>query len=319
MNKYQKGFSLLEIFISLVIGLVILAGVLTIFVGMKTTSTQTSSLGALQENGRFALSVLTDDLSREGFWGDMPSPITVTAVPIIGGQDCIGQGLNNATFPQGVGHFLSLWGITAVNANPINCINDARIGSDVIQIKRVLSTPVAGNTDAALYYLNTNSTSGVIFAGVGAAAPPVVNNGRIWQYQHHVYYIRDVVQGNLTVPVLMQGTLSVNNGITFRPLIDGIERIHFMYGVDSDDDGDVDAFISPVNMTQAFWNENSSKILAVKVFVLARDILPDNRYTNTNTYLLGDAPPLVVNDNFHRLLFTTTVTLHNARIERWSK
>ncbi len=323
MNKYQKGFSLLEIFISLAIGLVIFAGVLTIFVGMKTTSTQTSSLGALQENGRFTLSVLTDDLLREGFWGDMPGQLTtsfVPVIPVIGGPDCVGQGLNNSSFPQAVGTFRSLWGINAVNASPIGCINDAKIGSDVIQIKRVLTPPVAvGNTVATLYYLNANSTAGAIFSGVGAGAPPVVNNGRVWQYQHHVYYIRDEVQGNLTVPVLMQGVLSVNNGMTFAPLIDGIEVIHFMYGVDANDDGNVDAFISPINMTQALWDKNNSNILAVRIFVLARDILPDNSYTNTNTYQIGDLPALVVNDNYRRLLFTTTVTLYNARTDTWQK
>lgn len=320
MNKYQKGFSLLEIFISLTIGLVLFAGVLTVFVGMRTTTSQTSSLGELQENGRFAISVLSDDLLREGFWGDLPNQLTtgyLTAIPVIGGADCVGQGLNNASFPQAVGYFRSLWGVTAASASPIGCINDARVGSDVIQIKRVLSTPIVGNTNATLYYLNANSATGAIFSGVGAGVPPVVNNGLVWEYQHHVYYIRDEVQGNLSVPVLMQGVLSANNGMTFSPLIDGIERIHFSYGVDADDDGDVDAFISSANMTEAFWNKNNSNILAVKIFVLARDTLPDNNYTNTNTYQLGDSPALVVNDNFRRLLFTTTISLYNARTDTW--
>jgi len=320
MNKYQKGFSLLEIFISLTIGLVLFAGVLTVFVGMKATTSQTSSLGELQENGRFAITVLTDDLLREGFWGDLPNQLTtnnVPVIPVIGGVDCVGQGLNNATFPQAAGYFRSLWGITAASASPIGCINDAIIGSDVIQIKRVLSRPIVGNTDATLYYLNANNSTGAIFSGVGAGVPPAVNNALVWEYQHHVYYIRDEAQGNLSVPVLMQGVLSANNGMTFRPLIDGIERIHFSYGVDADDDGDVDAFISSANMTQAFWNKNNSNILAVKIFVLARDTLPDNNYTNTNTYQLGDSPALVVNDNFRRSLFTTTVTLYNARIDTW--
>ena len=320
MNKNQKGFSLLEIFISLTIGLVLFAGILSVFVGMKATNSQTSSVGELQENGRFAITVLSSDLLREGFWGDLPNQLTsghLSAIPVIGGPDCVGQGLNNASFPQAVGYFRSLWGVTAASATPIGCINDAKVGSDVIQIKRVLSRPIVGNTDATLYYLIANSATGAIFSGVGAGAPPAVNNALVWEYQHHVYYIRDEVQGNLTVPVLMQGTLSANNGMTFSPLIDGIERIHFSYGVDADDDGDVDAFISSANMTQAFWNKNNSNILAVKIFVLARDTLPDINYTNTSTYQLGDSPAYVVNDNYRRLLFTTTVTLYNARTDTW--
>ena len=181
----------------------------------------------------------------------------------------------------------------------------------------MLSTPLAGNTNANLYYLNANSATGTIFSGVGAGVAPLVNNGLVWEYQHHVYYVRDEVQGNLSVPVLMQGVLSANNGMRFSPLIDGIERIHFSYGVDAADAGAVAAFISSANMTQYFWNKSNSNILAVKIFVLARDSLPDNNYTNTNTYQLGDSPALVVNDNYRRLLFTTTVTLYNARTDTW--
>ena len=114
----------------------------------------------------------------------------------------------------------------------------------------------------------------------------------------------------------------------FDVLIDGIEMIRFMYGVDTDvdidtndyltgdGDGIVDAFISADNMTPALWSNNNSRILAVKVFVLVRDIMPDNKYSNTNTYILGDRP-FTFNDNYRRLLFTSTVTLDNARVKTW--
>ncbi len=332
MNKYQKGFSLLELFISLAIGLVLFAGVMSIFVGMKTTTSETSSLGALQENGRFALSVLTDDLLREGFWGDMPEQLTVNsliAVPNVVGTDCVGEGLNNGTFPQAIGYFRSLWGTTATGGDPLGCfaVADAKIGSDVIQIKRLLAAPltqvVAGVTVPATnvpignFYLVANAATGSIFAG---GAVPAINNAQVWQYQHHVYYIREEAQGSEVVPVLVQGQLS--NSMFFRPLIDGIEMIRFMYGVDADNDGAVDAFISSDNMTTAFWDKNNdTNILSVKIYVLARDILPDNKYQNMNTYQLGDLSVNFitdgVGDGYRRLLLTSTVTLYNARVDTW--
>ena len=55
-NK-QLGFSLLELFIALAIGLALLLGVLSVFVGMRTTTAETSSYGEMQENGRFAISI----------------------------------------------------------------------------------------------------------------------------------------------------------------------------------------------------------------------------------------------------------------------
>ena len=70
--KYRmtSGFTLVELLISLTLGLVLVSGVLSVFVGMRSTAMQTSTIGELQENGRFALSVLSNDLSMQNFWGD---------------------------------------------------------------------------------------------------------------------------------------------------------------------------------------------------------------------------------------------------------
>jgi type IV pilus assembly protein PilW len=99
--KSQCGFSLLEVFIALAIGLIIFAGVLSIFVGLRTTTSETSSYGELQENGRFAISVLTDDLLRQDFWGDYTGSLdlaSINPVPAAPTGECIGGGLIMAHF-----------------------------------------------------------------------------------------------------------------------------------------------------------------------------------------------------------------------------
>ncbi len=341
--KQQQGFSLLEILISLSIGVVLFAGVLSVFVGLRTTTRETSSFGELQENGRFAISVLTDDLIRQGFWGDlsvnMDAAILSSPVPIIAG-DCNGVGANNGSFPQVVGHFRTLWGTTSASASAMGCITDAKIGSDIIQIKRVISSPITppvtvGALDANRYYLMSTPSSAEIFAGNGTI--PVIANSQVWEYQHHIYYIKEEAQGSNTVPVLMQGRLTnALAAINFQPLLDGIEMIRFMYGVDTDADADnndyssgsgigdgvVDAFIPARNMTQALWDNDGSRILAVKIFVLVRDILPDIKYVNNNTYQLGGSTAAdqftASGDNYRRLLFTSTVTLYNAKVSVWN-
>ncbi|MCO4798977.1 MAG: PilW family protein [Colwelliaceae bacterium] len=321
-NIYRhKGFTLVELLISLAVGLGLLSGVLSVFVSMKTTTQETSTYGELQENGRFALSVLSDDLLRQDFWGDYVGTFdlanlngSATAAP---GNDCQGEGINNSTFPVAAGHFRTLWGETAAAGNPMGCFANtalAKVGSDILQLKRVVSSPIlAADRSADNYYLITNIGDGEIFDGGDAV--PIMDNSQIWEYQHHVYYITEQVQGTVSVPVLMQGRLT--NSMTFAPIIDGIEMIRFMYGIDTTDDGVVNAYISADNMTQALWNNASNtKILAVKVFVLSRSVLPDNKYTNNNTYILGDLQ-FVPNDNFRRLLFSSTVTLFNARVDSW--
>lgn len=343
-----KGFTLLELMISLSVGLVLFAGVMSIFVGMRTTTAETSSYGELQENGRFAISVLTDDLLKQNFWGDYAGTFARTGInPVPGApaNECTGGGVNNGTFPGLVGPFRTLWGQTVTTTNPMGCFNDAKLGSDVLQLKRVLAAPLqtiayppigsllpgsplienpVASTNTDNFFLVTNLSSGTIFA---RGVVPTIDNSRVWQYQHHVYYIREEAQGANRVPVLMQGQLT--NRMSFAPIIDGIDMIRFMYGIDTDIDpsapgyGIVDAFVSADGvlgvggMNEALWDgAGGTRILAVKIYVLARSIRPDNKYTNTSTYQLGDLP-VEVNDNFRRLLFTSTVSLYNAGADSW--
>jgi len=336
-TKMVKGFTLVELMISLSIGLVLLAGVVAVFVGMRTTTAQTSTYGELQENGRFAISLLTDDLLKQDFWGDYTGRMSfpnLTSVPPPPLNDCVGGGINNATFPLAVGQFRTIWGqtIAAGSLDPLGCFTSppgtsSRVGSDVIQLKRVIGNPVPplnplnslpANVVAGNFYLSTNPEFGGIYPA-GGVPPMVLDNTRTWLYQHHVYYVRDEVVGNNTVPVLMQGRLA-NLAMNFTPVVDGIEVIHFMYGIDTDTNplapgyGAVNAYIPATAMTNAVWdNAGGSRILAVKIYVLARSISPDNQYTNNNTYQLGNLN-IVANDNFRRLLFSSTITLHNARV-----
>lgn len=321
--RHQGGFNLVELLLALFVGLSLLLGILSVFVGMRTTTAETSSYGQIQENGRFAISLLTDDLLRQGFWGDFTGTLDASALvtspdPIsVSLTDCIGAGENNASFPSALGHFRTLWGDTVKSSSPMSCINNAKVDSDLIQLKRSISVALAPqDVISTRYYLVANPNSAAIFAGDEAI--PALNFSQIWQYQHHVYYVREETQGGEKVPVLVQGRLQNKNSImTLDMVVEGIEIMRFMYGVDTDNDGVVNAFIAADSMTDAYWNnENDTSILAVKVYILARDILPDRKYSNTNVYQLGDWQ-YTANDNYRRMLFSTTISLHNARIDSW--
>ena len=332
MDKRQGGFTLIEIFIALAIGLSLMAGVMSVFVGMKTTTVETSSYGELQENGRFAMSLITEDLLRQNLWGDFTGIMDKGALTIspeladLAG-DCTGGGVNNASFPDLVGHFRTLWGQTVNNPSVLGCITNAKTNSDLIQLKRALASPfpdtaldplTPADLDDKRFYIKSNANTAAIFTG--SVAIPTVNFGRVWEYQHHIYYVREDVQGRNLVPVLMQGRLQKNNlkTITFDMMVEGIEKLYFMYGVDTDNDGAVNAFISADNMTQDYWdNSNDVRILAVKIFIPVRNILPDSKYINNNVYQMGDSSFDADGDNYRRLLFSSTVTLYNARVDTW--
>jgi type IV pilus assembly protein PilW len=322
--KNQRGYTIIEIFISLAIGLALFAGILLVFVGMKTTTQETATYGELQENGRFALSVLTDDLLRQNFWGDYTGTLDLAmlnSVPAAPGNECKGGGVNNGTFPVAASHFRTLWGETVADdgTSVMDCIDDAKAETDIIQFKRAISDPITAVSNNK-YYIVSNLNEATIFNGTEAI--PVITNSQLWEYQHRLYYIKEEAQGDNKVPVLMQGRLT--NQMTFDPIIDGIEYIRFMYGIDTDAPtapgyGIVDTFLSADNMTNAHWDHgNNNRILAIRIYVLARSILPDSKYTNNNTYNLGDfsfTPE--AGDHYRRLLFNSTINLYNSGVDSW--
>jgi type IV pilus assembly protein PilW len=316
----EAGFTILELMMSLAVGTVIFAGVLSVFVGIKGTAKETSAYGELQENARFAMSVLTEDLLRYNYWGDYSGSLnfsSLDSVPVPAGVECTGLGANNGTYPTAVGHFRTLWGETssALGVTDMSCIDDAAPSSDVIQLKRVISNPIAGTPADNFSYFVGNMDNGAVYKRPLVGAAPVIKNSRTWQYQHHIYYVR------AGTPVLMKWRLT--SQMINEPMVDGIERIYFMYGISTVTNpelpgfGVINAYVSADNMTQALWDNTNSRILAIKVYVLARSILPDNNYENENTYTLGDQAPYTPEDNFRRLLLSSTVTLYNSEIDTW--
>ena len=62
----QAGFSLLEVLVAMALGLLLMAGIITLFSGISGTNKVQNGLARLQENGRFALMRMETDLRMAG-------------------------------------------------------------------------------------------------------------------------------------------------------------------------------------------------------------------------------------------------------------
>lgn len=67
----ERGMSLVELMVAMVIGLFLTAGVFTMFSMSSSNVTTTSQFNQLQENGRIALAIMERDISQLGFMGDL--------------------------------------------------------------------------------------------------------------------------------------------------------------------------------------------------------------------------------------------------------
>lgn len=69
MPTSQKGFSLVELMIALVLGLIIILGVTSVLLSNLQTYSLTQGQSQVQENGRFSLDIVGQDLRMAGGWG----------------------------------------------------------------------------------------------------------------------------------------------------------------------------------------------------------------------------------------------------------
>jgi type II secretory pathway pseudopilin PulG len=65
----QTGISMVEVLVALVISLFLLSGIVQVYLGNKTAYRFTEAVARIQENGRFAIESITQDLRMAGFFG----------------------------------------------------------------------------------------------------------------------------------------------------------------------------------------------------------------------------------------------------------
>jgi type IV pilus assembly protein PilW len=80
----QRGFTLVELMVTISIALFLLGGLLTIVQNMRGTYNNQQALAQLQDQQRFALSVLTDIIQAGGYFPDPIGMTSTVALPAVG-------------------------------------------------------------------------------------------------------------------------------------------------------------------------------------------------------------------------------------------
>ena len=147
----SHGFTLIELMIAVVIGLIILAALTSFFVQTSSNRREMERNAQQIENGRYAVNALREDLSLAGFYADITQPSsTVWNMPEACELDPTKMGIVPAqlapqlpipvfVYPSGVGR-------------PVACTPDYLAGTDVVVIRRLhtetTTTPAVGATAA---------------------------------------------------------------------------------------------------------------------------------------------------------------------------
>jgi len=151
-RRAQSGFTLVELMVTVAIALFLLGGLLTIVQNVRSTQTNQQLLAQLQDQQRFAMTVLTDVIQSGGYYPDPLNETPLQALPAAGafpqGQAFIGQHpdpANAQTDSLGVRY------TTAINDGVILCdgsTNIAFVTNSYQNLFRVI--PAAGNVPGQL-------------------------------------------------------------------------------------------------------------------------------------------------------------------------
>lgn len=320
-RRRQTGISLVEMMIAMAIGLFLTLGIFSMFTLSSTNVVNTSQLNQLQENGRFALSILIEEISQAGFFGDITGTALITGInienldPINRHDDCYSAFANNGSIPSDpiidpstAIPFKFLYSYTPDHKNQLSCLSSLQITSDVLQIKRVIGPAIDNITEKNRYYLATTPNAGTFFKG--DRMPPKLENGRYWQYKHSVYFIEKDSNG---IPSLKRKMLTAKGMKNNEQLVQGIEYLKIYFGFDTDNNGIVDNYISANSAVINRNNIDQNQLLAVRLYILVKSVEPDPKYINKNRYQLGnhvinDKP---FNDHYRRKVISSTVILEN--------
>lgn len=313
MNGSQSGLSLIELMVSITIGLILLAGMTTLFINQSRTQSGLERSGRMIENGRYAMQLLAGELQLAGYYGvldpgtttsGMPDPCATDPADLDAAMPVHVQGYNDAT----------------AGTAP-SCIVDLKEGTDILVVRRAETTRRDINA-APLDPGNLTRYLQVTLCRTdpeGAYTVDRLQSNFTWRDRDcvalaevrrvlsRIYYIANNHQAGDGIPTLKRVELDAFGTMSApQALVEGIEHMQLLYGRDDDVDGVIDNFDDCAGCTEA----NFIDTLAVGVHVLARDLEATGGYTDTRTYDLGGVS-VTPGGAFKRHVYSQFVRLQN--------
>lgn len=334
-TRQQKGFSLIELMISLTIGMFLIVGVFTIYSNGRKTQDLTEGQTILVDDARFALETMGFELRQSGQWGRSNSwesiagaAATTTATPakelppmppIV--SDCA------------VNWYIdlrqSLFASNNMNPYAATCIPgaDYRLNTDVLVVKYApgaIQLPDAA-LSANVPYLYSDGSKGELFVGpvaptwLSAAAkgdPSLAgtdSEGNNYPLRARAYFVNqytDLAGDNY--PSLHRIDLAVGPSLANSMLIPGVEDLQVQFGVDTTRDGSVNTYVDADDvLVDPVANPKLDNVKSVQVWVQLRSRGKELLTGESQSVSIAGRPATTYADGYRRVVASTVVLLRN--------
>lgn len=307
----QSGLTLVEMMVAVAIGLVVTGAITAVFLQSRVSASQDDNLARMQENARFALNLLRSELIHADFMAELVDGGATIVVPDpveLPDTDCSNSAgekwLYQLANPNKRLFHMDNVADGATANLAYDCIGgDFKPNTDILAVQRLLAAPTEVDdlpVDDKAVYVRASMSEAKMFHNDGAAAP-TVPNARDWRYLARIYYVNnddELVRESLTA--------GVTPAMTREVLIDGIDRFHIDFGIDSNGDGIADYYQPAPSPEQIL------KLVTARIFVLARSPKVEKEIKlQDKQYQLGSELVDAFGDQYYRRVYTTTVMVRN--------
>jgi len=297
MNRHQRGYTLIELMISLLLGLMLIAGFGSLFVQTQKNATTQRSLSYMMEDGRYILEIFGRELRRAGSLrskldANGGAGTVFTANP----TDTADTNVLGSTMSFSVGDYIrgeyNAAGFGATADKPYNV--NRMVLRYQISDSNELKTGGLGSTNSAC------ERSILLAAGEDPAT------------QVHVVTVYFYVAFDATTNTPVLYCVANRRNFTDRtkdqtspaePLISNVQQLLITYGIDSDADSAADYYTGAGNVT------NWQQVVAAKLSVVLRS--DDNNLTQSSVSYSVDGTSYTATDKRLYRAFSTTVAFRN--------
>lgn len=256
----QSGFSIIEIMVALALSVVLAVGAITIVSNTSSGFKHTDARSRVQENARFALEMLTHDLRQVGYFGcAMGTPLDEEMIEATDGDGDTSDAIT-VRFSDSSGAMFDVptppsAGDTEIDLFYPGTLDEVPV-EDLFQEDQRITVADCGNVEwAVISGLDGNTIT--LADPLETAFNPVTQIRLLGSYAYRVD-----VRDEDSVPVLLR---SVNGGDE-EEMVEGVEHLRFLYGIDQDSDRVPDEFRSDVTLAAG------ESVVSIKIGLILRSI-----------------------------------------------
>jgi type IV pilus assembly protein PilW len=342
MRSPQRGFGLVELMISITLGLFLSTAVIQVFLATNTSSRVQDSLAQVQENARFAMRFLGKEIRMAGYMGcrsigdinvnviaEPASAVDFGIATALVGEDNITAGNILSAVPgSDVLHIkkasesdVNVTGNMATNSANLQIENNSLgfetgdyvivsdcLNADLFRIENDLGTN--GNAAATLAHtqlLGLNSSNSL--------SKPYQTDAEVFAFESIDYFVRDTgrnAAGGQPINALyMRRLIAGTGGVTGAAveLVEGVENMQMSYGVDTDGDRAVDIYQTGAVVTD--WGSVLSVRVVLQLVANEDNVVGKTGDVNAQSIVDLNGNVVANPDGRFRQIFTNVFAIRN--------